>query len=81
MNESVRNGLLPLLARLLIVAEFVIAVMGKMTDWSGQTAYMSAHGLPFIAPLLGAALLAEFVGSLCLIAGLWARSVSRSRLL
>jgi putative oxidoreductase len=73
MNTEVREGLLPLIARVLIASEFVIAVNGKLFDWNGQAAYMASHGMRFIAPLLGAALVIELVGSLCLITGFQAR--------
>lgn len=68
-----RFGLLPLVARLLLIAEFLIAVNGKITDWSGQAQYMAAHGMHFIPPLLGAALAIEALGALCLALGLWSR--------
>jgi putative oxidoreductase len=70
---SLREGLFPLIARLLIVAEFAIAVNGKISGWSGQAAYMAAHGMHFITPLLAAALTIELVGSLCLITGFAAK--------
>ncbi len=73
MSDSLRYGLLPLVARLFLVAEFLIAVNGKITGWSGQEAYMVAHGMGFVAPLLGAALVIELVGSLALITGFGAR--------
>jgi putative oxidoreductase len=69
-------GLLPLVARLAITAEFVIAVIGKALGWSGQAAYMASQGMTMIAPLLGAALVIEAVGSLCLITGWKARSAA-----
>jgi putative oxidoreductase len=72
-RENLTHGLLPLVARLLLSAEFLIAVNGKITDWSGQAGYMAAHGMTMIAPLLGAALVIEAVGSLALITGLQAR--------
>jgi putative oxidoreductase len=70
---TVREGLLPLIARLLIVAEFCIAVNGKISDWSGQAGYMAAHGMHFVTPLLAAALAIELIGSLCLITGFAAK--------
>lgn len=76
MRQSIQEGLLPLVARLMIVAEFVIALLGKITDWSGQAAYMAAHGLPFVNPLLGAALVIELLGSLSLILGVRAREAA-----
>lgn len=69
-------GLLPLLARLALCAEFLIAAQGKALGWSGQAAYMASQGMTFIAPLLGAALAIEVVGSLCLITGFAARSAA-----
>jgi DoxX len=73
MNETVRYGLLPLVARLLIVAEFLVAVIGKISGWDDQAAYMASRGMHFIPPLLGAALAIELLGSICLITGFQAR--------
>src|SRR5579862_2634152 len=73
MHTTVRESLLPLVARLLLVSEFLIAVNGKISGWDGQAAYMASHGMHFIAPLLGAALGIELLGSLCLITGFQAR--------
>ena len=76
MNPTIRETLLPLVARLLLVSEFLIAVNGKISDWSGQAAYMASHGMHFIAPLLGAALAIELLGSICLITGFQARNAA-----
>jgi putative oxidoreductase len=73
MSDSIRYGFLPLVARLLLVSEFLIAVNGKIGDWSGQAAYMAGHGMSFVAPLLAAALVIELVGSVALITGFAAR--------
>jgi putative oxidoreductase len=59
----------PLIARLLLVSEFLVALNGKITGWDGQAAYMASKGMHFIPPLLGAALVIELVGSICLITG------------
>jgi len=72
-TDSWKFGLLPLLARLLVVSEFLIAVNGKITGWDGQSAYMRAHGMRFVSPLLAAALAIELLGSICLITGFQAR--------
>jgi putative oxidoreductase len=72
-THNLRFGAAPLLARLLLSAEFLIAVNGKISGWSGQAAYMTAHGMTMVAPLLAAALVIEAAGSLCLITGVWAR--------
>jgi len=73
---AVRYGLLPLLARLLLAAEFGIAANGKISGWDGQAAYMAAHGLHWITPLLAIALVIEFVGTLCLVTGFAARTAA-----
>lgn len=73
MNDTVKTGLLPLVARLLLVSEFLIAVNGKIFGWDGQAAYMASHGMHFVAPLLGAALAIELLGSICLITGFQAQ--------
>ena len=73
---NIRLGLLPFVARLLLSLEFLVAVNGKITGWSGQAAYMASHGMRFIPPLLGAALVIELVGSLCLITGFGARAAA-----
>jgi putative oxidoreductase len=75
-RDRLTYGLLPLLARLLLTAEFAISVNGKITDWSGQAGYMASHGMTLIAPLLGAALVIELVGSLALVTGYQARAAA-----
>jgi uncharacterized membrane protein YphA (DoxX/SURF4 family) len=75
-TADIRFGLLPLIARLLLIAEFLIAVTGKITGWSGQAQYMAAHGMHFIPVLLAAALGIEAIGSLCLALGLWSRAAA-----
>jgi putative oxidoreductase len=74
MTDRLRYGLVPLVARLLLVTEFLIAVNGKISGWDGQAAYMASHGMHFVAPLLGMALAIELVGSLCLITGIGAKT-------
>jgi putative oxidoreductase len=66
---EIRFGLLPLVARLLITPEFLVAVRGKTFGWSGQAAYMQSKGMTMIVPLLAMALVIEAVGSLCVITG------------
>jgi len=86
LGESVRgtrrlpawllDRLLPLAARLLLSAEFVIAALGKARGWSGQEDYMASHGMTMVAPLLGAALVIEAVGTACLVTGYKARQAA-----
>ncbi len=73
---KIRFGLLPFVARLLVCAEFLVAVNGKIFGWSSQAAYMAAKGMSLIGPLLAAALVIELVGSLCVITGYRARSAA-----
>lgn len=56
--------------------EFLLALNGKIFGWSGQEAYMAAHGMTFVAPLLAAALAIEAIGSVCLITGVRARAAA-----
>lgn len=74
--DGMRFGLLPLIARLLVTSEFLVAVRGKVFGWESQAAYMAASGMHFVTPLLVAALVIEAVGSLCLIAGWQAQAAA-----
>ncbi len=76
MNDRIRFGLLPLVARVLLVLEFLVAVNGKIFGWAGQEAYMAAHGMRFIPVFLGAALAIELLGSICLVTGFAARAAA-----
>src|SRR6476661_6050332 len=75
-RDSLRFGLAPLLARLFLSAEFLVAVNGKVFGWSGQASYMASHGMTFITPLLATALAIEALGSICLITGYQARAAA-----
>jgi putative oxidoreductase len=76
LRDTLTFGLLPLVARVLLAAEFVIAAHGKATGWSAQAAYMASHRMTLINPLLGAAFAIEVAGSLCLITGFKARGAA-----
>lgn len=76
LSDRLRYGALPLLARLLVSSEFIIAVNGKIIGWSSQEAYMASAGMTLIGPLLGAALAIEALGTLCLITGFQARTAA-----
>ena len=73
MSDQLRFGLLPLVGRVLLLVEFLIALNGKISGWSGQEAYMAAHRMHFIPQLLGVALVVELVGSICVLTGFGAR--------
>ena len=76
LSAQTRFGLLPLVARLLVSLEFLVAVRGKIFGWAGQAAYMQSKGMTMIAPLLATALAIEAVGCLCLITGYRARTAA-----
>ena len=68
MTTAIQNTL-SLIGRLLFVALFLPAGIGKLTGFSGTVGYIASVGLP--APALGAALAlaVEILGSLALLAG------------
>lgn len=72
MSQTLQNAL-NLAARILIVALFLPAGIGKLTGFEGTVAYISSAGLPL--PTLGAvlALVVEIGGSLALLAGFGTR--------
>ena len=74
MASNLRFGAAPLVARWLLTAEFLVAVNGKIFGWSDQAAYMAAHHMTMITPLLAAARVIEAVGSICVISGVLART-------
>ena len=76
LPDSLKYGALPLLARLLISSEFIIAVNGKIFGWSSQAGYMASAGMTMIGPLLGAALAIEALGTLCVLTGFQARAAA-----
>ena len=72
MSNTLQNPL-NFAARLLMVALFLPAGIGKLTGFAGTVGYISSVGLPL--PALGAvlALTVEIVGSLALLAGFGTR--------
>ena len=68
MSKTVQNPV-ALLGRLLFVALFLPAGIGKLTGFAGTVAYVAAAGLPL--PTLGAlaALVVEIGGSVALLLG------------
>lgn len=67
--HKISSAVLALLARIAISLIFIQAVLGKILGWSGQAAYMSAHRVPAVQPLLAVALVVELVGVICLLVG------------
>jgi putative oxidoreductase len=68
MSTTIQNSL-SLLGRILLVALFLPAGIGKLTGFAGTVGYISSVGLPL--PAVGAvvALVVEIVGGLALLAG------------
>lgn len=62
-----------LAGRVLIALIFIMAGFGKITDFAGTQAYMTAYGMPMTAPLAAAALIVELGAGLALVAGFQAR--------
>lgn len=69
------DGLL-LLARILMMALFILFGWSKLTDFSGTAAYMASQGLPL--PTLAAAvvILMEFFVGLALVLGFYTRPLA-----
>jgi putative oxidoreductase len=72
MSKTLQNSL-NFLGRVLFVALFLPAGIGKLTGFSGTVGYISSVGLPL--PAVGAvlALLVEIVGSVALLIGFGTR--------
>lgn len=64
---------IPLVARILISAIFLMSGMGKIMDPAGTQGYMAAHGMPFTGLLLLGAIVFELAGGLSVLAGFKAR--------
>jgi len=60
-------------ARLLMVALFLPAGIGKLTGFAGTVGYISSVGLPFPTLAAAVAAIVEIVGSLALLAGFGTR--------
>jgi putative oxidoreductase len=72
MSNTIQNAL-NLAARLLMVALFLPAGIGKLTGFAGTVGYISSVGLPLPTLAAATALIVEIVGSLALLAGFGTR--------
>jgi len=72
MSTAIQNPL-NLAARLLMVALFLPAGIGKLTGFAGTVGYISSVGLPLPTVAAGVAVIVEIVGSLALLAGFGTR--------
>lgn len=68
-GDTLREGLLPLLGRVLLSVIFVTSTISKLFGWDGNVQYMASKHMAHIPVLLGAALIVEGLGSLSLITG------------
>jgi putative oxidoreductase len=73
---TLTEGVAPLLGRLLLSVIFITSAMSKAFGWSSNVDYLASHHMPAIPLLLGAALVIEGFGSLCLISGFAARAAA-----
>ncbi len=64
----------PLIARVLLGAIFLMSGISKITGFEGTQEHMAAHGIPLTAVALVGAIVFEIVGGLSVILGLWARA-------
>lgn len=71
MNSN--NTYLPLAARILMAAIFVLSGLNKIANPAATIGYISAMGLPFPQLGLVAAIAVEVVGGLLLVIGLYTR--------
>ncbi len=69
----IRDGVLPLLARLAMCGIFVPAALSKAFGWEANASYMASRGVPLVPVLLAGALAIESVGTICLVLGYRAR--------
>ena len=72
MSNTIQNSL-NLAARLLMVALFLPAGIGKLTGFAGTVGYISSVGLPLPTLAAATAVIVEIVGSLALLAGFGTR--------
>ncbi|HEX5697861.1 MAG TPA: DoxX family protein [Rhodoferax sp.] len=72
MSNAIQNPL-NFAARLLMVALFLPAGIGKLTGFAGTVGYISSVGLPLPTIAAAVAVIVEIIGSLALLAGFGTR--------
>jgi putative oxidoreductase len=70
------ESLLALIGRCLISLIFVTSAISKIFGWNANVEYMASKHMHAIPLLLGAALLIEVLGPICLITGFAARAAA-----
>lgn len=63
------NTIVPLLARILLSAIFIMAGMSKMGDIAGTVGYMNAKNIPMASSLAYLVIAAELLGGLAILIG------------
>jgi putative oxidoreductase len=71
--RCMKEGVAPLVARLLLCGVFIPAAVSKAFNWDANASYMASRGMPLVPLMLGAALAIESVGTICLVIGWRAR--------
>ena len=72
LADQSRDAVL-LASRVLLALIFVISGFGKLTGFEGFVGTLAARGLPLPTLWAVAGVAAEFLGSLCILLGLWVR--------
>jgi len=68
-NIEIGQRALLLLGRGLLGLYFIVPGISKITDWSGNAAYMAAHDVPLIPVLLAVTIIVQVGGGASLLAG------------
>lgn len=76
MDKQTNTAYLPLAARILMAAIFVISGFGKIANPAATIGYISHMGLPFPELGLAIAICVEVVGGILLLVGLYTRPVA-----
>ncbi|WP_421955000.1 DoxX family protein [Polaromonas sp.] len=70
------NDVLILLARVLLMALFLVSGWKKLTNFSGTTAYMASTGAPMPRLSTVVAIAMEFFAGIALVLGVWTRPLA-----
>jgi putative oxidoreductase len=73
--ENQRNELI-LIARVLLMALFVIFGWGKLTGFSGTVAYMASLGLPIPGVITASTIIMEFFVGIAILIGFYTRPLA-----
>lgn len=71
-----RMPIIPLIARVLLAAIFILAGVNKILSFAGTTAYIASKGLPVPEAIAALTILLELVGGILLVIGFKTRIVA-----